>query len=78
MWGGVGTVTFSISCSMKETFETNMAAAKEEEELGISQFAELKKAKTSEIAAAEDRIETKTLHKQRRLWNSGYPKSSEN
>merc|ERR1719421_1400495 len=46
---------------MKETFETNMASAKEEEELAIAQFAELKKAKTSEIAAAEDLIETKTV-----------------
>lgn len=52
---------FGILKGMKETFETNMAAAKEEEELGISQFAELKKAKTSEIAAAEDLIETKTV-----------------
>merc|ERR1719159_916385 len=47
---------FGILKGMKETFETNMASAKEEEELAIAQFAELKKAKTSEIAAAEDLI----------------------
>merc|ERR1719310_699331 len=52
---------FGILKGMKETFEQNLESAKTEEELAIAQFAELKKAKTSEIAAAEDLIETKTV-----------------
>jgi hypothetical protein len=52
---------FGILKGMKETFETNLASAKTEEELAIQQFIELKKAKTSEVAAAEDLVETKTV-----------------
>jgi len=52
---------FGILKGMKESFEQNLESAKTEEELAIEQFASLKKAKTSEIAAAEDLIETKTV-----------------
>merc|ERR1719310_2198395 len=52
---------FGILKGMKESFEQNLESAKSEEELAISQFAELKKAKTSEVAAAKDLIETKTV-----------------
>jgi len=52
---------FGILKGMKESFEQNLESAKTEEELAIQQFVELKKAKTSEIAAAEDLIETKTV-----------------
>merc|ERR1719375_952894 len=46
---------------MKESMEQNLASEKEEEELAVSQFLDLKKAKTAEVAAAEDLIETKTV-----------------
>merc|ERR1719158_1886176 len=46
---------------MKESFEQNLESATSEEELAIQQFLELKKAKTSEVAAAKDMIETKTV-----------------
>merc|ERR1719169_339501 len=52
---------FGILKGMKESFEQNLESAKTEEELAIQQFIELKKAKTSEVAAAEDLIETKTV-----------------
>merc|ERR1719389_1428241 len=52
---------FGILKGMKESFEQNLESAKTEEELAIQQFVELKKAKTAEIAAAEDLIETKTV-----------------
>merc|ERR1719161_1515131 len=52
---------FGILKGMKESFEQNLESAKTEEELAIEQFASLKKAKTSEIAAAEDMVETKTV-----------------
>merc|ERR1719389_1399954 len=52
---------FGILKGMKESFEQNLESAKEEEELAIAQFIELKKAKTSEVAAAKDLIETKTV-----------------
>merc|ERR1719159_669101 len=45
---------FGILKGMKESFEQNLASAKSEEELAIEQFIELKKAKTAEVAAAED------------------------
>jgi len=52
---------FGILKGMKESFEQNLESAKTEEELAIEQFISLKKAKTSEVAAAEDLIETKTV-----------------
>merc|ERR1719160_615410 len=52
---------FGILKGMKESFEQNLESAKTEEELAIQQFIELKKAKTAEVAAAKDLIETKTV-----------------
>merc|ERR1719161_155016 len=52
---------FGILKGMKESFEQNLESAKSEEELAIAPFAELKKAKTAEVAAAKDMIETKTV-----------------
>jgi len=52
---------FGILKGMKESFEQNLASAKSEEEIAIEQFIALKKAKTSEVAAAEDLIETKKV-----------------
>merc|ERR1719161_2037234 len=52
---------FGILKGMKESFEQNLESATTEEELAIEQFIELKKAKTAEVAAAEDLIETKTV-----------------
>jgi len=52
---------FGILKGMKESFEQNLASAKTEEELAIQQFVELKAAKTSEVAAAKDLIDTKTV-----------------
>merc|ERR1719265_2990645 len=52
---------FGILKGMKESFEQNLESAKTEEELAIQQFNELKKAKTSEVAAAEDLVDTKTV-----------------
>jgi len=48
---------FGILKGMKESFEQNLASAKSEEEIAVAQFADLKKAKTSEIAASKDMIE---------------------
>merc|ERR1719161_2104054 len=44
---------FGILKSMKEQFETSLAEAQEEEKLGVSQFEDLEKAKTTEIAASK-------------------------
>merc|ERR1719389_419190 len=52
---------FGILKGMKESFEQNLESARTEEELAIKQFAELKAAKTQEVAAAKDMIETKTV-----------------
>merc|ERR1719359_2566990 len=52
---------FGILKGMKESFETNLAAAKTDEEEAIAQFVALKKAKTEEIKAADDLVDTKTV-----------------
>merc|ERR1719265_1764146 len=52
---------FGILKSMKEQFETSLSEAQEEEKLGAAQFADLKKAKTAEIASNKDLAETKTV-----------------
>merc|ERR1719160_1699397 len=54
-------VIFGILKGMKESMETNMAKAQEDEESAISEFASLKAAKTKEMAAGENLIETKTV-----------------
>lgn len=52
---------FGILKGMKESFETNLAQAKTDEEEAIAQFIALKKAKTQEIKAAGDLVDTKTV-----------------
>jgi len=52
---------FGILKGMKETFETNLAQAKTDEEEAIAQFIAVKEAKTREVKAAEDLIDTKTV-----------------
>merc|ERR1719335_2110179 len=52
---------FGILKGMKESFETNLASAKTDEEEAIAQFTALKKAKTGEIKAATDMVDTKTV-----------------
>merc|ERR1719335_14676 len=52
---------FGILKGMKESFEQNLASSKQEEELAVEQFGELKVAKTQEVTAAKDLIETKTV-----------------
>jgi hypothetical protein len=52
---------FGILKQMKESFETNLATSKKEEEQAASDFAQMKEAKTKELAAANDQIEAKTV-----------------
>merc|ERR1719235_2472127 len=52
---------FGILKGMKESFETNLAQAKTDEEEAVAQFIAVKKAKTEEVKAAEDLIATKTV-----------------
>merc|ERR1719159_1158681 len=52
---------FGILKQMKESFETNLAQSKKEEEQAASDYASLKEAKTKEIAAANGQIESKTV-----------------
>merc|ERR1719420_1008498 len=52
---------FGILKGMKESFETSLSEAQEEEKIAAAQYADLEKAKTSEVAAAKDLIETKTV-----------------
>jgi len=51
---------FGVLTSMKESFESNMASARKEEEQAAAEFATLKKAKTEELAAANDQLDSKT------------------
>merc|ERR1719191_2456959 len=53
---------FGILKQMKESFESNLASSKKEEEQAASDFAQMKEAKTKEIAAANDQIESKTVN----------------
>jgi len=50
---------FGMLKQMKESFETNLANSKKEEEQGVKDYAGLKKAKEEEIAAATDLVGTK-------------------
>merc|ERR1719207_512701 len=50
---------FGMLKQMKESFETNMANSKKEEEQSKADYEALKKAKEEEIAAATDLIGTK-------------------
>merc|ERR1719217_696769 len=53
---------FGILKQMKESFETNMANSKKDEEQAAADYAQLKEAKTKEIAAANSQIESKTVN----------------
>merc|ERR1719146_253541 len=46
---------------MKEQFETSLATSKKEEETAATEYVEMKKAKTEELAAANSQIESKTV-----------------
>merc|ERR550537_121675 len=52
---------FGILKQMKESFETNLATSKKEEEQAATDYASMKEAKTKEIAAANGQIESKTV-----------------
>merc|ERR1719191_623426 len=52
---------FGILKGMKESFETNLAQAKTDEEEAVAQYEAVKTAKTQEVKAAEDLIDTKTV-----------------
>jgi len=51
---------FGILKQMKETFETDLAEAQEDERKSQAAYEELKAAKEAEIAAAEEQVKTKT------------------
>merc|ERR1719313_2823583 len=51
---------FGILKQMKETFETDLAAAQDDEKKSQLAYEELKAAKEAEIAAAEEQVKTKT------------------
>merc|ERR1719324_215494 len=51
---------FGILKQMKETFETDLAAAQDDEKRSQAAYEELKAAKEAEIAAAEEQVTTKT------------------
>merc|ERR1719265_676670 len=52
---------FGILKGMKESFEQNLESAKTDEEEAIAQFVALKQAKSQEIKAANDQVDTKTV-----------------
>merc|ERR1719515_269823 len=51
---------FGVLTSMKESFESNMETARTEEKQAAAEFATLKKAKTEELAAANDQKDSKS------------------
>merc|ERR1719217_971152 len=53
---------YGILKQMKESFETNLANSKKDEEQAAADYANLKDAKTKEIAAANGQIESKTVN----------------
>merc|ERR1719316_684094 len=54
---------FGVLKQMKESFETNLASSQKEETQAEAEYEQLKAAKTSEIAAANQQIEQKTISK---------------
>jgi len=52
---------FGMLKQMKESFETNLAESKKEEEQGATEYGQLKEAKTKEIAAGKSQTETKEV-----------------
>jgi len=51
---------FGILKQMKETFETNMSSAQQEEQSNQRAYEELKEAKETEIQAGQEQVDTKT------------------
>merc|ERR1719263_1874743 len=51
---------FGIMKAMLESFETNLAGSRKDEDTGVSDFGALKASKEEEIAAGTGQIETKT------------------
>merc|ERR1719456_1187770 len=51
---------FGILKQMKEDFETNLGNSQKEEVSNVAAYEELKAAKTSQIAAAQDQVDTKS------------------
>merc|ERR1719281_2315785 len=52
---------FGMLKQMKESFETNLADSTKEEKQAAAEYAQLKEAKTKEIAAGESQTETKEV-----------------
>eukprot|EP00746_Dinoflagellata_sp_MGD_P155195 gnl/MRDRNA2_/MRDRNA2_85246_c0_seq3.p1 gnl/MRDRNA2_/MRDRNA2_85246_c0~~gnl/MRDRNA2_/MRDRNA2_85246_c0_seq3.p1 ORF type:complete len:647 (-),score=243.60 gnl/MRDRNA2_/MRDRNA2_85246_c0_seq3:197-2137(-) len=52
---------FGMLKQMKESFETNLAESKKEEEQAAAEYSQLKEAKTKEIAAGKSQTETKEV-----------------
>jgi len=52
---------FGMLKAMKESFETNLAESKKEEEQSAAEYSQLKEAKTKEIAAGKSQTETKEV-----------------
>merc|ERR1719428_2240935 len=53
---------YGILKQMKEQFETSLATSKKEEEQAAADYVQMKEAKTSELAAANSQIESKTVN----------------
>jgi hypothetical protein len=53
---------FGILKQMKESFETNIATSRKEEEQAASDYTQMKEAKTKELAAANSQIDSKTMN----------------
>merc|ERR1719161_799816 len=51
---------FGILEAMKESFETNLASSQKDEAENVQAYQDLKTAKESEIAAAQDQVDTKS------------------
>merc|ERR550514_246875 len=55
---------FGVLKQMKEDFETNLGNSQKEETGNVAAYEELKAAKTSQIAAAQDQVDTKSTAKE--------------
>merc|ERR1719420_2321834 len=53
---------FGVLKQMKESFETNMATSKKEEEQAATEYTQMKEAKTAELVAANSQVESKTVN----------------
>lgn len=52
---------YGVLKQMKESFQTNLASSQKEEKNAASEYVDMKKAKTAELAAANGQIESKTV-----------------